>query len=182
MASQYFVTIKLDPHYQQFLRSHFMCDVEIFEFPARNMFNKLIEWAVVPKRKAQIEHGEGVCSFKIALPCFKTKNPAFFRYFTEIGESVFVNEIKDYYNYVIQKKIKELLTITEKQEDGTTRKLDRQACTWLLIQEYGFNKGDKDAFERLYKFYTRYDQNVRFQKFWNKKKTEELLLTEKINC
>jgi hypothetical protein len=36
MASQYFIAIKLDPHFQRFLRSHFSCESEIFEFPARH--------------------------------------------------------------------------------------------------------------------------------------------------
>jgi len=170
MPSNYHVTIKLDPHYQQFLRSYFACESEIFEFPARHYFNTVLEHFVVTKRNNHVETETNECSFKILLPNFERKNPAFFHYLTEVKEGVFRAKIKEYYDWIIQDRISKLMSQKEKMSDGRVIGLDRQQCTLVLIDEFGFNMEDKDSFDRLYKLYSRFRQKERNRRFVVKKK------------
>jgi hypothetical protein len=174
MASQYFVTIKLDPHYQQFLRSHFACDSAIFEFPAKHYFNGILEELLGLRREGHVEGAEDERTFKILLPNFARKNPAFFRYLSETRESVLKGEIKKYYDRAVTKKLHELLSHKEVSLTNKAQRMDRIKCTMLLIDEYGFNDGDKDSFDRLYKLYTRYTSNERVEEFRLKKHLEKL--------
>jgi len=170
MASQYYVTIKLDPHYQRFLRSQFLCDSEIFEFPARHYFNTVLEHFVVTRRNGYEEPRTDEFTFKIMLPNFERKNPAFFHYLTEVKEGVFRAKIKEYYDWIIQDRISKLMSQKEKMADGRVIGLDRQQCTLVLIDEFGFNMDDKDSFDRIYKLYSRFRQKERNRRFVVKKK------------
>jgi len=67
MASQYYIVINLDPHIQQFLRSYFKCETEIFKFPPRHYFNFLLEDFVITKPPLQIEQKTDKQLFKIFL-------------------------------------------------------------------------------------------------------------------
>lgn len=151
-----------------------MCEAEIFEFPGRHYFNTMIEHFVVRKREGHVEPETDECSFKILLPNFAHKNPAFFRYLSEVKEAVLKAEIKEYYDWVVKDRIKDLMKIQERRADGSVKCLDRQQCTLVLIDEYGFNKGDADSFDRIYKLYSRYKQTIRQQNFRGKKKTEKI--------
>ncbi|HZK95895.1 MAG TPA: hypothetical protein VFC67_16970 [Prolixibacteraceae bacterium] len=176
MASQYYIVIKLDPHYQRFLRSHFTCESEIFEFPARHRFNTMLEHFVSTKPHGYIDpEGDGGL-FKIALPNFEYKNPAHFRYLSKVKEMVFKAKIKEYYDWIIQERIGKLMKRAEKREDGNMITLDRQQCTIVLIDEFGFDSDDRDSFDRLYKLFTRYKKKEINRRFVVKKKNEN------INC
>jgi hypothetical protein len=175
MASQYYVTMRLEPHYQRFLRSQFMCDSEIFEFPVRHYFNTVLEHFVVTKRNGSKELLTDENSFKIRLPNFELKNPAFFHYLTEVKEGVFRAKIKDYYDWIIQDRIGTLMSQKEKLEDGHVIMLDRQQCTLVLIDEFGFDLDDRDSFDRLYKMYSRFKHKERNRRFVikSRKKSEK---------
>ena len=170
MASNYYLTMRLEPHYQRFLRSQFMCESEIFEFPPRHYFNTVLEHFVVTKRNSYKEHPNDEYAFKIMLPNFERKNPAFFHYLTEVKEGIFKAKIKDFYDWIIQDRISKLMSQKEKLEDGRVLTLDRQQCTLVLIDEFGFDAEEKDSFDRLYKLYTRFKQRERNRRFVVKKK------------
>jgi hypothetical protein len=161
MPSQFYVTIKLEPHYQQFLRSYFDCDSEIFEFPLRNYFNGLLEEWLTTKRLGQVYTEENDWTFKILLPYFSHKNPTFFRYFAEPHEVLFKREIKRFYDRAILGKMHELLLHRDTTIAGNIQRLDRIAVTNAVIAFFGFDKMEQDSFERLYKLYYRYHNNER---------------------
>ncbi len=169
MASLYYVTIKLDPHYQRFLRSHFTCEKEVFEFPARHRFNAILEHFVVTRPCGYVEPEPGPCLFKIALPNFEYKNEAHFRYLTHVKETILKAKIKEYYDWIIQERISKLMKQPEKREDSVLITLDRQQCTLILIEEYGFDSCDSDSVDRLYKLFTRYKKKEINRRFSVKK-------------
>lgn len=170
MVSKYYVCIKLDIHYQRFLRHHFQCDKEIFEFPIRHKFNTILEHFVTSIPNNYIEPEADHNHFRIALPCFEYKNVALFHYLSYVKETIFKQKIREYYNWVIEEQIKSLMKNTEKSEDGGIIRLNRQECTLLLIDEYNFDKDDSDSFDRLYKFITRYKKNEINRRHFQKKK------------
>jgi hypothetical protein len=63
----------------------------------------------------------------------------------------------------------------EKREDGNMITLDRQQCTLVLIDEFGFDANDRDSFDRLYKLFTRYKKKEVNRRFTVKKKGEKEL-------
>lgn len=170
MASKHFVTIKLDPHYQRFLRTQFGCEEEIFEFPARHKFNSMLEHFVVTRPPGFIEPEKDEYMFKIALPNFEYKNEAHFRYLSKVKEIVFKSKIKQYYDWIIEEKIMDLMKNLGSTPDNDSISLNRNECTLVLIDEFGFDSGDKDSFDRLYKLFTRYKKKERIRRFRNAKK------------
>jgi hypothetical protein len=165
MASQYYITIYLDPHYQRFLRSQFSCEKEIFEFPARHFFNTMIEHFVTTRPKDYSEPEKSEFLFKIALPNFEYKNEAHFRYLTCVKETILKSKIKEYYDWIIKDKIEAMLKHPGSLPDKYTVKLNRNECTQILIDEYGFDNAQHDSFDRLYKLFTRYKQKERNRRF-----------------
>lgn len=170
MASKYFVLIKLDPHYQRFLRTQFNCNEEIFKFPPRHFFNSMLEHFVVTKPADYVEPEKDCTILKIALPNFEYKNPVHFRYMTKVKEKVFKSKIKEYYDWIIQDKIERLMKHPCSLTDGVPISLNRSQCTEILIDEFGFDSEDKDSFDRLYKLFTRYKRKEINRRFLTKKK------------
>ena len=151
----------------------FSCEKEVFEFPNRHKFNTMLEHFVsgIPADYVEPELSQEL--FRIALPAFEYKNVAVYRYLSSIREGIFKQKIREYYNWVIEEHIKSLMKNTEKSEDGSVLKLNRQECTLLLIDEYNFDKDDSDSFDRLYKFITRYKKNEINRRHFHKKKKSE---------
>jgi len=54
--------------------------------------------------------------------------------------------------------------------------MDRQQCTVVLIDEFGFDSESKDSFDRLYKLFTRYKKKEINRRFVVKKKNDS------VNC
>jgi len=175
MASQNYLVIRLEPHYQQFLRCHFQCEAEIFEFPHRHRFNSVLEDLVARRPYGYVEPAVDDWTFRIALPTFNRKNSTHFRYLTKEMETIFKAKIKGYYDDIIMDELRDLLRRPEKEEGGKLIYFDRQECTQILIDMYNFNDHDKDAFDRLYKLYSRYKKNERNRKYTSK-------LKEKSKC
>ena len=98
MASQNYLVIRLEPHYQQFLRCHFQCEAEIFEFPHRHRFNSVLEDLVARRPYGYVEPAVDDWTFRIALPTFNRKNSTHFRYLTKEMETIFKAKIKGYYD------------------------------------------------------------------------------------
>lgn len=158
MVSKYYVCIKLDVHYQRFLRHQFNCDKEIFEFPARHKFNTMLEHFLtsIPEGYEEPECEEDL--FKIAIPAMEFKNAATYRYLSLTKEVIYRQKLKEYYNWIIEDRIRQLRRTPDRPEDGSMVRLDRQQCTLILIDEYGFDNDNKDSFDRLYKLITRYNR------------------------
>ncbi len=179
MASPYFVSIKLEPHYQRFLRSHFKCESEIFEFPQRHQFNTMLEHFVTTRPYGNIDHEPNEWLFKIAIPYFEYKNAAHFRYLTNAKEAIFKAKIKEFYDWIIQERIRELMRNTSKKEPGATAlTLNRQQCTMILIDEYGFDSCNNDSFERLYKLFTRNRKSELDKRYRLDKKKTKLIVNK----
>jgi hypothetical protein len=170
MVSRYYACIKLDVHYQRFLRHQFGCENEVFEFPNRHKFNTMLEHFVTALPEGYEEPDYGAETFKIAIPFMEYKNVASYRHLSCVKETIFKQKIREFYNWVIEDRIKSLMKNTEKTEDGGMIRLDRQECTLLLIDEYDFDRGNCDSFDRLYKFITRYKKNEINRRYFSKKK------------
>lgn len=170
MVSKYYIAIKLDVHYQLFFRHQFQCTKEIFEFPARHKFNTMLEHFLISMPEGYEERDYGEDTFKIAIPQMEYKNANTYRYLSQVKEVVYRQKLKEYYNWIIEERIKQLMKCPEKLEDGSMIKLDRQQCTLILIDEYGFNEDNKDSFDRLYKFITRYKRNEFNRRYLHRKK------------
>jgi len=132
----------------------------------------MLELMVVQKRWGDIVPDTDEWAFKIMLPVFNKKNPAFFRYLSEVKESLFKSNIKKYYDIVITARIAELMAVKVHAPGGQIVKYNRKECTLALIDEYGFNKDNQESFDRLYKLYTRYLQNERWDTYQIKKLNE----------
>jgi hypothetical protein len=174
--------IRLEPHYQLFLRSQFRCEAEVFEFPPRHRFNTILEHLVVTRVDGQIRDNRSKESeeddkylFKIALPDMRWKNPTHFRYFSKNMEEIFCQKIKEYYDFVIIERISYLMRNPQKDQYGNTEIFDRQQCTTILIKEFKFDAEEGDSFDRLYKLFTRYKRRERDRRYYLKKKEEEKL-------
>lgn len=170
MVSKYYITIKLDLHYQLFLRHQFQCKKDIFEFPPRHKFNVMLEHFLssMPEGTTAPDYGES--GFKIAIPNMEYKNASTYCYLSQVKEVVYRQKLKEYYNWIIEERIRQLMRCTDKTEDGSMIKLDRQQCTMVLIDEYGFDNDKQDAFDRLYKLITRYNRKEINRRYLSKKK------------
>jgi hypothetical protein len=170
MVSKYYVTIKLDVHYQLFLRHQFQCDKDIFEFPPRHKFNTMLEHFLGANATDVSDTDYGDDSFRIAIPQMEYKNAANYRYLSQIKEVIYRQKLKEYYNWIIEDRIRQLMKCPDKMEDGSMIKLDRQQCTLILIDEYGFDNASQDAFDRLYKLITRYNRKEINRRYFQNRK------------
>jgi hypothetical protein len=173
MASNYYVCIKLNVHYQQFLRQHFQCEKEVFEFPNKHKFNTLLEHLVSHVPEGWVEPESSRELFKIALPELNYKHPYLYHYLSYVKETILKQKIRQYYDFIIEEKIKQLMK-ADKTEDGGVLRLNRQECTEFLIEEYEFDQSATDAFDRLYKFITRYRKNEINRKYYHKKQKDRI--------
>ena len=173
MASKHHFTIRLDPHYQQFLRAHFKCEEEVFEFPPRHFFNTQIEHFVSTRASNWVDRQEDDWTFKIAVPNMAYKNPSHFKYMTAVKEGIFKAKIKEFYDWIILDHIKELMR-GQKVSGCPAEKLDRQQCTLVVIEEFGFNTDTGDAFDRLYKLFTRHKRTESNRRVYEKVKKKKV--------
>lgn len=155
MVSSYYVTIRLDRHYQQFLRHQFRCDNAIFEFPAKHKFNVMLEHYVMEAPADYEDPDWGEETFKIALPNFEFKNVSKFRYLSKFREDLFKQKIKGYHDWLIEEFIRKAMK-DNKRDDMFPK--DRQGCTIYLIQEFGLSDENKDSYDRIYRAITRVNQ------------------------
>ena len=165
MPSQYFITIRLDPHYQRFLRSRYKCKLEIFEFTARNYFNILLRESVITKPPDFIEKEVNDYSFKIALPNFRKKNVKYYKYLTKNEEAKLVREIKQEYQDDIIRRFSELHKCPLMGKNGSIIILNLKQTTLRIIDEFGFDLEYKDSFDRIYKLLLRFLKRERIQMY-----------------
>jgi hypothetical protein len=130
----------------------------------------MLEHFVVTRPADYRDPEPGPYVFKIALPTLEYKNVVHFHYLTRVRETIFKSKIKEYYDWIIADKIEKLLKTPVSSADGATITLNRQECTLVLIEEYGFDSGDQDSFERLYKLFSRYKQKEAYRRFCPKRK------------
>lgn len=99
MASEYSVTIRMEPFFQRFLCAQFDQERnDVFVFPARHDFNKLLSFLVqpVPADYKPLDYGEW--TFRILLPHMEHKNVAVYNYLSQKGQRTFMNRVRGYMN------------------------------------------------------------------------------------
>ena len=160
---QNFVMIELELRYQHFLRRRYNCELEVFQFPANNWFNKVLEDIIGTLSYRNFDSENNKFLFKIGLPAFEKKNPEEFRYFSEIRERIFKDIIKKSYEKTIGERIRELMSLNM-QRDNRIMSLGRQGCLKVLIYEFGIDANDKDAIDQIKKLFNRYKAYERVRK------------------
>jgi hypothetical protein len=175
------IVINLDKHYQRFLRKQFNCYNDIFEFPNKHKFNTILEFFVsnAPDDFTDPDWGEN--SFKILLPSLEYENDNL-RYLSVVKEKAFKSKIREYYEWIIIDRVKKMMALYRKDKDGIAFKFDREQATIELIDEYGFDQGDCDSFDRLYKLVTRYNRKEIARRYYENLKIRRKDLSKRILC
>jgi hypothetical protein len=158
MSSGIYVTVKLDPFYQQYLRGLYNCFDEIFCFPRASrreyLLYSIIPLLWYPPKDFRLPDCDKE-SFKISLPINDSKNVLAMNYISERGIMTFIGIIKDFY-YARWYEFCD----------------QRFFCGWGpydivddFIEKYKIDPGYR---ERLLKDFTRF-KNYYYQKIYRKK-------------
>ncbi len=148
MASNVYVTFKLDPFYQTFVRAYYDQFDLLFEFPKKDEFNILLDFLVMkqPGTPKSIDYGEH--SFHVRLPNMEYKNVLVYNYISSTGSKLFVDRIEDLFKLIFHKHVDQAIhKIGLKKKDAIHTFMDK------------FNMGEYDP-ERLNKNYQRYEARL----------------------
>lgn len=146
--------MSMDVHYQRFLRRQFKSYGDLFEFPQRHQFNVMLDLfvAVAPEGYEEPDYGEN--TFRILLPATEYGDMKR-NWLSETRERIFKQKVRDYYEWIVTEQIGRLMKGSRGNDPVS---LNRKECTLALIDEYGFDDGDSDSYDRLYKLVSRYNK------------------------
>jgi hypothetical protein len=156
MSSGIYVTIRLEPFLQDFLRAHFNCNNGVFSFPkGEDLCNKMQRLLrTLPETYKSEDYG--LYNFEIEIPYMHDKDPFYYRYLSVAAQNAFVERIKDYFEEVFHERIVEL------RHDGHEKK----ECIEIFLDEHNLSI---QYYDRLIKDYQRWRNRIVNQKFRNKK-------------
>lgn len=148
MASNVYVTFRLDPFYQTFLRAYFDQYELLFEFPKRNEFNILLEFLVMkqPATQKKMEYGDE--SFNVRLQNMEYKNVVVYNYISKAGHKAFIERVEDLFKLIFHKHVDQAI-----HRAG----LKKKAAIHLFMDKYEMGEYNSD---RLTKNYQRYENRL----------------------
>lgn len=156
MSSGRYVTIKLDPYYQVFLRAHFNQYEQVFSFPKSHDLLIRLEYYLSPVPKDFIPQPDtNAENFRIAIPYMEHKNPDYYNYLSEKAQSLFVSRIRKYYNIIIHEEISE----------ARRKGFRKNEIVLKIMEDFTLTNFSED---RMKRDYTRYLTAERFRRFANK--------------
>ncbi|TAJ13040.1 hypothetical protein DMA11_10260 [Marinilabiliaceae bacterium JC017] len=101
MASGIITTVKLEPFFKQFLRSHFEQENDlVFTFPKGHDLQKRLNLLLIKKPIKASEHNYGEESFEIELYYMEGKDVRQHNYISETAAKIFARKIKEFYSMI----------------------------------------------------------------------------------
>ena len=177
MASNVYVTFKLEPFYQAFLRSYYVQREILFEFPKGSDINLLLGFISMKQPREQIKSLDfGNEAFHVLLPNMEYKNVLVYNYISHTGRKVFQQKVEDLFKLVFHSHVDRAI-----HKDGI-RKRD---ALMLFLEKYELDDFSSDRVTKSYqryidkieREYDRYKSAQRQNKF--RKKTKKKLSVTK---
>lgn len=169
MSSGICVNFRLDPFYQQFLRTYFACNDIVFRFPNRSRykFNELIHYLLdYPPENFKL-HDFNELSFRVEIPYAEYFDIVQRNYVSEKGLNIFSQKVREFYLFVFHEHMKESVV---KLKLPVTDSIDR------FVEKYIGNHAVYD--ERLKKDFTRTKQRIRMDYYnQNRKKNTKKIFS-----
>jgi len=155
-----YVTIKLDPFLQQFLRGYFECEEVVFSFPRQSRKNwlpiafKAALWFPPENYKPQTF---GDYTFRIEIPEMNDKDPASHNYISERANTEFTRSVIMFYSGVIYSFFDEMKSAN----------YGAKSIVALFVDRYGIDIRYED---RIARDYSRYKNMTAAKKYREKVK------------
>jgi hypothetical protein len=162
MPSGVFTSFKLDPFFQQFLRSYFDQSEElVFHFPkGEDLLRKLeVLLRPVPENYKPRKHD---WLFHVELPYMKYKDPRTHNYLSETSGKIFARNIRDFFETVFHEKVSEYRNAGFEYKD----------CVYIFMEEFHL---PVSATDRLIKDFQRYRNRIRYREYYKKRKSKSVL-------
>jgi hypothetical protein len=105
MGSGRYITIKLDPFYQEFLRGHFNWYDPVFAFPKGHDLLKRLEYYLTPPPKDWKLQDFGEWTFRIEIPLMEWKDADCYNYLSERKNKMFEIAVREYYRVIMHTEI-----------------------------------------------------------------------------
>ena len=153
-----YVTIRLDPFLQQFLRGYFECDEVVFSFPRQSgkcwlpIAFKTALW-YPPRNYKPLSFGEE--TFRIEIPEMKDKDPEYHNYISERANAEFSQAVRLFYNSVSYSFF----------DEAKCARYGPKAIISMLIDRYSIDAIYED---RIARDYSRYNWNIRARRLRKK--------------
>ncbi len=161
MASGVFTSFKLDPFFQQFLRSYFDQTGDIvFSFPKGDDLLRKLEVLLrqVPDNYKRRSHAS---TFHVELPYMRYKDPRTHNYLSETSGKIFARNIREFFEAVFHEKVNEYRNAGFEYKD----------CVLIFMEEFQL---PVDSTDRLIKDFQRYRNRIRYREHYKKRKSKEV--------
>jgi hypothetical protein len=137
MASGIITTVKLEPFYQQFLKSHFECNELVFSFPKEHDLQSALNLLLTknPQKNTYLDYGS--FTFRIELVYLKTKNIRYNNFISERASSLFASKVRNFYGMIFHEFYSSLY-----------RSFKHKDIVYLWIEKHGFSESSYDRIER----------------------------------
>jgi hypothetical protein len=155
MPSEFYTTTRLDPFFQQFLKSHFNSPGHPFAFPRGADLAKRLVLLLRTRPEDCPEPGEDSWAFHILLPNTPHKDPFYYNYLSGTGQKAFASQVKSYFDMVFHERMGKL------RQAG----FEKKTCVEIFLDEHEL---PIDGFDRLIKDANRWNNRVRQQRFRQK--------------
>lgn len=163
MASGYFVTIKLEPFYQQFLRQQFSQHDIVFTFPAKHDLVKRLEAFLTKAPDNYKPAPRTEATFMISLPYMEHKSVAVYNYISAEKNRLFNSRVREYFHLVFHDHI------IRYRKEGFYRK----EIISIFLDDFKIEPKYSDRIEKEFNRYLKKEKNRRY----NKKKSEKVCQT-----
>lgn len=161
MASEYFVTIKLEPFYQHFLRQHFSQHDTLFAFPPKHDLLKRLQAFLTKTPDNYKPLSQNETTFSISLPFMEHKNVAVYNCITAEKNNLFASRVREYFHLVFHDYI------SRYRKEG----FYRNEIISIFMDDFKIEPKHSD---RIEKEFNRYLQKERFRRFAKIKKQKSL--------
>lgn len=162
MASGIITTVKLEPFYQQFLKSQFECNELVFTFPKGHDLQTALTLLLNKNPYGNAYPDYGTQSFRIELYYSRTKDIRIFNYISERAGNMFASKVHEFYGMVFHEfYAKHYRTFNHKD------------IVYLWLEKNRFDESHYDRIERDARRYRKrnYDQTYLQKKKLNTVKT-----------
>lgn len=170
MASGIITTVKLEPFYQQFLKTHFECNELVFTFPKGHDLQQRLTALLIknPHPHAYLDYGK--YTFRIELYTVSSKDIRQHNYISETASSIFASKVRDFYSMIFHEFYA-----------GLYKKFTHKEIVYLWIEKYNFSESAYDRIERDARRYRKKNYN---QTYYQKQKLKNVNSSpvQSLNC
>lgn len=162
MASGVLTSFRLDPFFQQFLKTYFhQNDDTVFSFPKGHDLFRRLEILLRPVPTDYRPKKQNPWLFYVELPFMKHKNPRTHNYLSETSGKIMARHIRDFFDAVFHEKMNEY------RKAG----FEYQECVYIFQEEFSL---PLDSTDRLIKDFQRYRNRLRRREYLKKQSKNEM--------